>query len=527
MIYGGIGMVIGIYPRKSVYRDNSESIQTQIQMCKDYAALVFKGKDISFRIYDQDEGFSGKNTKRPSFQEMMSDVRNDLLDVIVVYKLDRIARNVAQFSAMYEIFQLHNVSFVSVKESFDTSTPMGRTVMYILAAFAQLERENTSERVSDSMKALGTAGIWTGGNLPPGMKSIRRKNGSKEHSYLVVDPESIGFVKLLYQLLLDGYSITRVERYCRDHGFKSRTGKFMSTSQIYNIITNPVYCDNSPDAYEYFSALGCQIPEQIDDPIFFDGQHGLIAYGRTKTNDTTQKRQNAAGWTLAIGIHEPVIPAADWIAAQNRLGINKMCRTAKYEVGLLKGVLRCRCGARMDIRTHRKNNILFSYYYCSKMTRQGKDACASGYIPVSNVDNAFIRELRKIRLDPSRIQCRQETPEALNPDTLQAEIRNIQKSIGNLTAALQQAMDSPAAAYIIDQISALDKQKRTLESDLQKAKRQQFENRALQETEKMIHENICYLLDHFDEIDYSGKNKLIRNTIKSCILNGESLRIVF
>ena len=132
---------IGIYPRKSVYRDNSDSVAVQVQLCKDYAGIVFKDRETEFRVYDRDEGFSGKNTNRPSFREMMEDVENGVLDAVMVYKLDRISRNVQEFSAMYEVFQRHNVSFISVKESFDTGTPMGRTVMYILAAFAQLERE--------------------------------------------------------------------------------------------------------------------------------------------------------------------------------------------------------------------------------------------------------------------------------------------------------------------------------------------------------------------------------------------------
>ena len=158
-----IRLTIGIYPRKSVYRDNSDSVNVQVQLCKDYAGIIFKDREVDFRVYDKDEGFSGKNMNRPSFQELMDDVRSNALDVVMVYKLDRISRNVQEFSAMYDIFQQHNVSFVSVKESFDTTTPMGRTVMYILAAFAQLERENTSERVTDNMRALGAAGKWTGG----------------------------------------------------------------------------------------------------------------------------------------------------------------------------------------------------------------------------------------------------------------------------------------------------------------------------------------------------------------------------
>ena len=172
-------MVIGIYPRKSVYRDNSDSVSVQVELCKEYASIIFKGQNIDFKIYNKDEGFSGKNINRPSFQELMKDVSQNKLDVVMVYKLDRISRNVREFSAMYETFEEHGVAFVSVKESFDTSTPIGRTVMYILAAFAQLERENTSERVTDNMLALAEQGRWTGGNTPTGMRTIRKKTGGK------------------------------------------------------------------------------------------------------------------------------------------------------------------------------------------------------------------------------------------------------------------------------------------------------------------------------------------------------------
>ena len=515
-------MVIAIYPRKSVYRDNSDSVQVQVQLCKEYASIIYKGQDLDFRIYDKDEGFSGKNTNRPSFQQMMRDVKDNLIDVVMVYKLDRISRNVQEFSAMYEVFQQHNVSFVSVKESFDTTTPMGRTVMYILAAFAQLERENTSERVTDNMHALGASGKWTGGKLPSGMKSIRQKNGAKEHSYLVVDPDNIWLPKLLYQLILDGYSITKIERHCRDHGIKSQTGKFLNTSQIYNILTYPVYCQNSLDAWYYFHDAGCSLPDQS----LFDGKKGLIGYGKTKSG-STQKKQDISSWSIAIGIHEPVLSSEDWITAQKRLGINKQIRKAKHEVGILKGVLKCSCGSRMDVRTYCKNGIRFSYYYCDKMWRQGKESCNSEYIRVEIIEEAFIRQLRKIRLSPSGFRIINKNTAGMDPDAIKSSIRKTDDAIRNLTTALSQSMDSPAMNYIIQQISELDKQKKTLESELRKTLLQESANRSAEEEEKEIYQNICYLLDNFEKISYSGKNELIRKIIKKCVYDGNNMRIIF
>lgn len=518
---------IGIYPRKSVYRDNSDSVSVQVQLCKDYANVIFKDREIEFKVYDKDEGFSGKNMNRPSFQELMEDVKNGLLDVVMVYKLDRISRNVQEFSSMYDIFQQHNVSFVSVKESFDTTTPMGRTVMYILAAFAQLERENTSERVSDNMQALGASGKWTGGKLPTGMTSVRRQVGDKEHSYLLVDKNTIWLVKLIYGLISQGYSITKIERYCRDRGIKSLSGGFLSTSQIHNIITNPVYCQNSMEAYYYFKDLGCALPE----PNLFDGTKGLIGYGRTKSNTSntqTRKKQNTTSWTIAVGIHDYVVPATDWIATQKRLGTNKMYHTAKYDCGLLKGVIRCQCGARMDIRTYYKNGIKFSYYYCANMARQGKEKCNTGYVRIEEIEDAFIKQLRKIRFNRKGFKPFDDDACNLQSSTsIKNELKKTQSAIDNLTTTLMNAMDSAASTYIIAKIEELDKHKKTLDDSLRQAILQENTQKSLQEAETEIYDNICYLMDNFDLIEFTGKNELIRKIIKKCIFDGENLRIVF
>ncbi len=516
-------LTIGIYPRKSVYRDNSESVQVQVQLCKEYAGIIYKDQEIGFRIYSKDEGFSGKNTNRPSFQQMMQDVKDNQLDVVMVYRLDRISRNVQEFSSMYQTFQQHNVSFISVKESFDTTTPMGRTVMYILAAFAQLERENTSERVTDNMLALGASGKWTGGKCPTGMKSIRQKCGDKEHSFLIVDQEKIWLPQLLYQLILEGYPITAVERYCKDHGIKSQSGKFLNTSQIHGIIRNPVYCQNSPEAWYYFHDAGCTLP----DISLFNGDKGLIGYGKTKTGEVSQPRQDTSAWTISVGIHEPVMPADKWIAAQRRLGVNKQFRTAKYEVGILKGVLRCSCGSRMDIRTYCKNGIRFSYYYCATMARQGKTACNSGYVRVEKIEKCFLHNLRQIKLNPSGFKQARSEQATRTSNEIKADIRKADDAIRNLTTALTQAMDSPASKYIISQIGEMDKQKNILEGELRKTLLQESTTKHAKDAEREVYENICYLLDHFDEISYVGKNELIKKTVRKCVYDGDRLRIIF
>lgn len=511
---------IGIYARKSVYRDNSDSVKVQVQSCKDYAKLIFSDRDIEFKIYDKDEGFSGKNTNRPSYIELMKDVKSNLLDAVMVYKLDRISRNVKDFSETYETLDEHNVAFLSVKENFDTSTPIGRTVMYILAAFAQLERENTSERVADSMLALGASGKWTGGKLPVGMNSIRKTVNGKEHSFLIIDNEQIGFVKMLYRLFLSGYTITKLERYCRDNSIKTKSGKFLSSSQLHCILSNPVYCSNDKEAYYYLKEQGHTVPEEH----LFDGKHGLIGYGKTRQTKTSFKSET---YTIAIGIHDPVIPATEWIAVQKRFGVNKMYRSNKYEIGILKGVLKCSCGSRMDIRTYSKNGSLFSYYYCANMARKGKSYCSSGYTRVDILDDAFIEKLEEIKLNPDKISLRKIDDITIDVETIKTEIKKIDSAINNLTDALMEYSESSAAEYVMKKIEKLDNEKRTLEHKLTEAATANAAAKSAAEEKKMIFENVCLLLDNFDSMSYTEKNELIKKIVQKCTFDGEILDISF
>lgn len=513
-------MRIGIYPRKSVYRDNSESIAVQIKMCKDYANIVFADQPLEFRIYDKDEGFSGKNTKRPSFQELMEDVKSNKLDLVMVYRLDRISRNVNEFSEMYEIMHSHNVGFLSIKEAFDTNTSIGRTVMYILSAFSQFERENTSERVTDNMQALGASGKWTGGKLPAGMKSIRKEMGGKEHSYLLVDDEKIKLVKMIYNMFLEGNSITKIERYCRDHGIKSERGKYLSTSQIYCMLSNPVYCSNEMSAYYYFLEKGYTLP----DSHLFDGTRGLIGYGRTRQNDKVIANNK---WTIGVGIHTPVIPANEWISVQKRFGENKFFRSNKYEIGLLKGVLKCKCGSRMDVRTYSKNDKLFSYYYCATMQRKGKQYCNSGYIRVADIDNAFLDILLQIKSNPEMIRLRKEELSYTDVDILKKELKGIQQSIDNLTNTLMDNIGSTASSYIVKQIENLDKDKRKLESSLVTAEMNNSIAKSDAETKEVIYDYICCLLNNFESLSYQEKNELIKKAVKTCTYDNGNMHIIF
>ena len=159
--------MIAIYARQSVEKEDSISIESQIEMCE------YEARGEAYLVYS-DKGFSGKNTNRPEFQRMMSDIKSGRKGItkVIVYRLDRISRSILDFSTMMDTFSKMKVEFSSATERFDTSTPMGRAMLNICITFAQLERETTQQRVRDTYAARSQKGFYMGGKIPVGFRKV-------------------------------------------------------------------------------------------------------------------------------------------------------------------------------------------------------------------------------------------------------------------------------------------------------------------------------------------------------------------
>ena len=157
---------IAIYSRKSVFDDKSNSTANQIKMVKDY---FNRQGECEYSVFE-DEGFSGGNTNRPDFQRMIQQVQVNGFDIIAVYKIDRIARNIVDFVNIYDELQKRNIALVSITEAFDATSPMGKLIMMILATFAEMERENIKQRIKDNKVEASKSGKWNGGAAPLGFK---------------------------------------------------------------------------------------------------------------------------------------------------------------------------------------------------------------------------------------------------------------------------------------------------------------------------------------------------------------------
>ena len=160
-----------IYSRKSKFTGKGESIENQIELCRQYIAMHFGDDAAENALVYEDEGFSGGNLERPQFKKMMKDSQKIAFAAIVVYRLDRISRNIGDFAKLIEDLGDRHIDFISIREQFDTSSPMGRAMMYIASVFSQLERETIAERIRDNMHELSKTGRWLGGTTPTGYAS--------------------------------------------------------------------------------------------------------------------------------------------------------------------------------------------------------------------------------------------------------------------------------------------------------------------------------------------------------------------
>lgn len=384
-------MQIFIYSRKSKWTGRGESIENQVQMCRDYIeSYVPEAEQAEIRVFE-DEGYSGKNVKRPEFQKMMAEIKKGKCRYLVCYKLDRLGRNIIDIAGLVEELNNLKVSFISIKENFDTSTPLGKTMLYIAGIFAQMEREQIAERVKDNMVMLAKSGRWLGGNTPLGFFSqkdekVQINDKIKTSCRLAENPQEMITVRFIFREYLEKQSLAKVVEYFLRNGIRTKRGKEYTPTAVRDILANPVYCTADETAYNYFESLGCQMCFSREEA---DGGHGIIAYAKTSSAAYKNRDNPPEEWIVAVGKHRGEIPGAEFVRVQKLLDANKRkgeaCRNVRNEVALLSGVLFCACGHAMRPK----------YYSAGQLTDGGerkfsyrcpyKDATHSGKCSVKNV----------------------------------------------------------------------------------------------------------------------------------------------
>ena len=226
-------MKAALYVRVSTtYQIDKDSLPVQRQDLINYAKYAFNIDD--YEIFE-DAGFSGKNTNRPAFQEMMERIRNKEFSHLFVWKIDRVSRNLLDFCDMYEELKKYNCTFVSKNEQFDTSSAMGEAMLKIILVFAELERKLTSEGVTSIMLARAEKGLWNGANIPLGY------DYDEETKYPIVNESEAKIVKMIYDMYEKRQSCVAICKYLNMNNIPSKRGGKWTSKRIGYIIHNPFY----------------------------------------------------------------------------------------------------------------------------------------------------------------------------------------------------------------------------------------------------------------------------------------------
>ncbi len=520
--------IIACYGRKSIYSDKSDSTDVQYKFAEEYCKSHYT--DFVLTRYE-DEGYTGANTDRPDYNRLLANVIAKQINVVVCYKIDRISRNVSDFSDFFAILSKHNVEFVSIKEQIDTSTPLGRAMMYICSVFAQMERETIAERIKDNMLELSKSGKWAGGKAPVGFKRERVTIGNKTHTVLAANPDEIPFLNMIIDMFLDGnYSLNGLETYFRKNGIKSLEGKYLSASQLYIMLKNPHYAAADHATLDYFKSLGCTIG---CDESKFTGEYGIMAYGRTSGGKKKAHMINPPEkWIISVGLHRPIISSEKWLSVQKRFGNNAINKTRKYKIGILKGILRCSCGYLMRVqhKADKTYNKTYDSYFCQNRNRRGVEYCDRSFTHVEILDTAVIDILKSIALDKSIIDNYVYEDNTANVHfrsraEIQKSISKIQLKINNLTATLGANAESTAAKYLIQEIEKLDKDLVGLKYELIESELNEHKQNKAREDAENKYETVCYIVKNLESLEYDELNGLIKELIKECIWDGVSLKI--
>ena len=288
-----------VYTRKSTEEGLDQefnSLDAQREACSAFiASQASLGWKLVPAAYD-DGGISGGTMERPALQRMLQDIRDRKIDVVVVYKIDRLTRSLTDFGKIVEVFDASGVSFVSVTQQFNTTTSMGRLMLNVLLSFAQFEREVTAERIRDKIAASKKKGMWMGGVVPFGYRVESRK--------LIIDESEAPTVRQLFDRYLELQSVRALVEEAAASGLTTRSIRRKNGTQhvtrpfgrgnLYHLLSNPIYVGK----IRHRALVHEGEHQAIIDPELFEAAQALLAKQAPRRRSTT----NSEGQHLLTGL---------------------------------------------------------------------------------------------------------------------------------------------------------------------------------------------------------------------------------
>ena len=495
-----IKTTIAIYGRQSIDKADSISIESQIEFCQ------YELKGESYREYT-DKGFSGKNTGRPKFQEMIRDIEQGLISKVVVYKLDRISRSIIDFARMMETFGKCNVEFVSATEKFDTSTPMGRAMLNICIVFAQLERETIQMRVTDSYYSRCTKGFHMSGkasygfNLTPTIISGITANMYEE------DPETARRVRMMFNMYAD--PPTSLGDVGRDLCNDGTGGKEFNRSSLATILKNPAYVQADLAVYEFFKNQGTEIVNDVAD---FTGTNGCFLFQGRGVSE--KKTANLKDQILVIAPHKGFIPSETWLACRKKLLNNKTAfKRGRKASTWTAGKLKCgRCGSGLS-STRSPLDVL--YLRCRRRAdRKSCEGC--GTLHLVEVEKVLYAEMCHKMKEFQTLTGGGDTKVNSKLTTLQMELTQVETKIEKLLDTLTGA-NAVLMSYANNKIEELDAQRQSLSKAI-------AEMTADSLNQKQVDKISDYLND-WENVEIEDKRTVLDEMVLKVSMTSESFQI--
>ncbi len=484
-------------------RVDSISVESQVEFCRREVI----GEDI--KVYT-DKGYSGKNTDRPAFQEMMADITAGKIRRVIVYRLDRISRSVLDFASVIDMFQKHGVDFVSTMEKFDTGTPIGKAMLMIVMIFAQLERETIQQRVIDAYSSRSKRGFYMGGKVPYGFRLKETViDGIRTKMYEPVPKETAIIEQIFSMYAQSQTSFGDIVRWLDERQVKKRNGEPFSRSRIRDLVVNPVYVRADYRLYEFYKAQGTIIENRPED---FIGTNGAYLYSG---NEGKRKTVSLQGHTLVLAPHEGLIPSDIWIKCRSKcLSSTRVAKPIKAKATWLAGKVKCaHCGYALSAKVyHCKTKSDNRYYLCNNKYNTG--GCNFGSLDADLVDEIVFEEMRKKLAEFNTLTKQKQESCDLQTIKLKTRIEVIDQEIGSLLDKIP-LVNGTVMEYINNRITVLDTEKKELYAEIVR----------LTEGKGYRLKKITRYLDNWEEISMGDKLTVVDSLIESIYASQEKIKI--
>lgn len=412
-----------IYARQSIDKKDSLSIETQLSFAK--------GMAIGEPELYIDRGISGKDVvHRPEFLRLLNDIKKGTINRVLVYKLDRFTRSLLDFTNTWEYLSKYKVEFISVTENFDTSTPIGKAMIFIMAVFAQMEREQISKRVYDNYYDRIELGRWPGGPAPYGYSNATITQGDQKVSSLKLEDNIKNLEEIMRVYAYPTTSLGDIGRMMTAKQCPGPNSSRWSPCSVGRVIRNPasVKCDHA--VYTYFKNLGVNIINPLKD---FNGEHGGMLVG--KKGAVTKGALDSKGATFAIGNWPGYIDSALWLGCQKKLDDNeKVASNEGPRNSWLTGLMKCGdCGRSIMVRKYKRKS---DGEKVRTLRCRGKDFLDCNLKPqmrIEQIESSVQLELEKLLAGckPAPFNNANETNE------LELELIRIDEAVKNLIQVLK------------------------------------------------------------------------------------------